>query len=193
MLTPRGLVVNNSDIDADSVVDSVDNCPLIFNPDQADSNSNGIGDACDSSDTDGDGLSDTEELVLGTNPVNPDTDGDGTPDGLDPAPLDPTVGGNKLPMMVSLPNINGSSADEVAVLFEDAEGDLLAVVKDVASGATLREMPFNNLFIPIDFIVVPDLNGNGAPELAMLGVNKETGDVQIHFKDSRWGTWVARA
>ncbi len=93
--------------------------------------------------------------------------------------------------MVSLPSINGSPADELAVLVQDPDGNLSAVVKDVGSGATLREMPFSNLFIPIDFILVPDQNGNGAPELAMLGVNKETGDVQIHFKDSRWGTWVA--
>jgi len=92
--------------------------------------------------------------------------------------------------LVSLPNINGSWADEVAVLFEDTAGNLSAVVKDVASGATLREMLFSNSFAPVDFIVIPDLNGNGAPELAMLGVHKETGAVQIHLKDSRWGTWV---
>ena len=32
-------------------------------------------------DTDGDGLLDTEELELGTDPTNPDTDGDGLTDG----------------------------------------------------------------------------------------------------------------
>lgn len=32
-------------------------------------------------DSDGDGLTDAEELALGTNPFNPDTDGDGMPDG----------------------------------------------------------------------------------------------------------------
>ncbi len=34
-----------------------------------------------SADTDGDGLSDAQELALGTNPTNADTDGDGLPDG----------------------------------------------------------------------------------------------------------------
>jgi hypothetical protein len=44
-------------------------------------------------DNDGDGLSDEQERVLGTDPMNPDTDGDGYPDGLEVAlgsdPLDP--------------------------------------------------------------------------------------------------------
>ncbi|KXK26370.1 MAG: hypothetical protein TR69_WS6001000372 [candidate division WS6 bacterium OLB20] len=34
-------------------------------------------------DTDGDGITDSEELVLGTDPDNPDTDGDGLEDGLE--------------------------------------------------------------------------------------------------------------
>jgi hypothetical protein len=42
-------------------------------------------------DADGDGLSDLEELVKGTDSKNPDTDGDGLSDSLDPYPLDPSL------------------------------------------------------------------------------------------------------
>jgi hypothetical protein len=35
------------DADGDGIDDAVDNCPYAYNPDQADSNSNGIGDQCD--------------------------------------------------------------------------------------------------------------------------------------------------
>ena len=38
-------------------------------------------------DSDGDGLPDAAEMVLGTDPMNPDTDGDGIVDSLDPEPL----------------------------------------------------------------------------------------------------------
>ena len=36
-----------TDIDNDGIPDNADNCPTVFNPTQLDSNSNGIGDACD--------------------------------------------------------------------------------------------------------------------------------------------------
>jgi len=44
-------------------------------------------------DSDGDGLSDEQELALGTDPNSPDSDGDGIPDGRDARPLTPDVGG----------------------------------------------------------------------------------------------------
>ncbi len=37
------------DADADNVADDLDNCPLVFNPAQQDSNANGLGDACENS------------------------------------------------------------------------------------------------------------------------------------------------
>jgi hypothetical protein len=68
------------DTDLDDVGDPCDNCPSSANPDQADDvHPNGIGDACD--DPDGDGLTDAEEVVLGTDPSDPDSDDDGLTDG----------------------------------------------------------------------------------------------------------------
>lgn len=51
-------------------------------------------------DSDGDGLSDCDEAVAGTDPANPDTDGDGMPDGFEVEygldPLDPSDGDKDL-------------------------------------------------------------------------------------------------
>ena len=69
------------DTDSDSVQDTNDNCPLIANPDQKDIDVDGIGDRCDDSDVDG--LTDAEELVLGLDPLHVDTDGDGIDDADD--------------------------------------------------------------------------------------------------------------
>lgn len=97
------------DSDGDGAPDDADNCVSVPNANQSDLDRDGIGDLCDSdqggdTDLDGDGLTENEELALGTDPANPDTDGDGASDGdevsagtdpLDPfdypAPSDPSL------------------------------------------------------------------------------------------------------
>jgi C1A family cysteine protease len=57
-----------ADSDGDGVPNSIDNCPLDYNPDQTDTDGDGIGDACD--DSDGDKFTDTVEAYLGTDPLD---------------------------------------------------------------------------------------------------------------------------
>ncbi len=80
------------DSDGDGVADDIDNCIDLSNVDQADVNTDGEGDACD--DTDGDGLTDEEELAGGTDYDDADSDDDGIDDadeiarGTDPLDAD---------------------------------------------------------------------------------------------------------
>lgn len=70
--------INNADDDDDGVGDDVcDNCPGVSNPDQADENQNGIGDACDA-------------CVLAPG-ASQDSDGDGAVDACDFCPCDPAI------------------------------------------------------------------------------------------------------
>lgn len=68
------------DTDGDRVADLIDNCPLVGNPKQLDTDFDLLGDSCDDDD-DNDGLTDGEEYLLGTNPLDWDTDGDRVGDG----------------------------------------------------------------------------------------------------------------
>jgi hypothetical protein len=69
------------DSDADGVLDFDDNCMAVPNPDQADSNLDGVGDACDA---DGDGYQDDRDnCVSVANPDQADSDNNGRGDACD--------------------------------------------------------------------------------------------------------------
>ena len=75
----------NPDSDGDGVNDSTDDLPL-DGAETVDTDGDGTGNNADLDD-DNDGLSDTDEIAAGTNPLNPDSDGDGIADASDPHPL----------------------------------------------------------------------------------------------------------
>ncbi|MCA9698678.1 MAG: thrombospondin type 3 repeat-containing protein, partial [Myxococcales bacterium] len=89
----------SGDLDSDGVCDSIDNCVSVANPDQADANQDGKGDACD--DDDEDGVLDFEDncpAVANADQADSDLDGagdlcddddddDGVLDGSDNCPL----------------------------------------------------------------------------------------------------------
>jgi Ca2+-binding RTX toxin-like protein len=70
-----------TDSDGDGLTDGADNCPTTANPDQADSDMNGAGDACDPIDSDGDGVADgSDNCPSAYNPEQTDSNGDGIGD-----------------------------------------------------------------------------------------------------------------
>ncbi|MCM2264664.1 MAG: DUF4214 domain-containing protein [Desulfuromonadales bacterium] len=83
----------DNDLDKDGVLNgtdwwsSSDNCPATPNANQADVDGNDIGNACDTTDFDSDGLADYLEVRAGSNVNNADTDGDGLKDGIDTQPI----------------------------------------------------------------------------------------------------------
>lgn len=75
------ITVTDGDMDVDGVPNTADNCISIFNPDQKDSDGDGVGDLCDDeeqlADTDNDGIGDSEDNCPGVfNPGQQDYDND---------------------------------------------------------------------------------------------------------------------
>ena len=73
----------DEDTDGDGIANSKDNCPMIANNNQLDTDGDGLGDVCDSDD-DGDGVEDyLDNCPLTHNIYQIDTDGDGLDDSCD--------------------------------------------------------------------------------------------------------------
>jgi hypothetical protein len=105
--------------------------------------------AARTADRDGDGLSDAQEALFGTDPDNPDTDGDGILDGEDPQPL-PTNGSRHLHLVAEAdePVFDSGtwSAQLTAVVTDEhgaSVGDVKLVLRTVKG--TAQGTPFESL------------------------------------------------
>lgn len=133
-----------ADYDGDGVTDGVDNCPTVSNPDQADTDMNGIGDACEPLDSDGDEVPDaSDNCPLDYNPDQADSDGDGYGDVCDERePVAITGGASELTGTTA--KVEGSVNPEgEATTYQFAYGTTEeygqtapATAKEVGSGST---------------------------------------------------------
>ena len=86
-------VRNATDPDNDGIFDPADNCPTVYNPDQADADQDGMGDVCDNcpndsqNDIDGDGIcGNVDNCPTLSNADQKDSDSDGVGDVCDETP-----------------------------------------------------------------------------------------------------------
>ncbi len=128
------------DADGDGVVDVDDNCPEVYNPDQADYDGDRVGDACDNcgdvpnpyqEDADGDGLGDVcDNCPTVANPLQLDTDEDGVGDACQVVTGDVNCDGvvdfgdiNPFVLLLSNPSLWQETYSECRKLNGDINGD----------------------------------------------------------------------
>jgi hypothetical protein len=96
-----------------------------------------------------------------------------------------------LPTHATGVDMDGDGAnDGLAVLARNSGGVIRAQVKDVATGSRLGIVQFEKSYTPLAMVSVPDANGTGAPELAVLQTN-QGGKVRAQVKDIVSGAKVS--
>ncbi len=94
-----------------------------------------------------------------------------------------------------IPNVDGAGAVGVVVLGVNASGDVRAQIKNALTGALITTVQFATNFPPKFMGVVPDVTGDGIPELAVLGIDV-IGTVRVQLKDITTGMrirWIQYA
>jgi hypothetical protein len=96
-----------------------------------------------------------------------------------------------LPTHATGVDMDGDGAyDGLAVLAHNSGGVIRAQVKDVATSSRLGIVQFDKRYIPLAMVSVPDANGSGAPELAVLQADA-AGRIRAQVKDIVSGTKVS--
>ena len=78
----------------------------------------------------------------------------------------------------------GNNIQKVAIIGVNPKDTRVRVnIRDACNLADSVSIFYNKNFPPVDFQIVPDINGNDSDEIAVLG-RKESGEVQVVIKDS---------
>lgn len=89
---------------------------------------------------------------------------------------------------LTLPDLNGNGADEVVVFGRRFDGrNQKAQVKDSKTKAIIRPVFFDRNFAGEDLTSCPDIDGNGADELVLLGRRPGDGQLKVMVRDARTG------
>jgi FG-GAP-like repeat/Proprotein convertase P-domain len=90
--------------------------------------------------------------------------------------------------VAALPDLNGTGAPELAVLGRRARnGKVQVFIKDALTGDLVSTQDFSSSYLPVGLTILPDLDGNGVPELAVLGQHLHDGKIRVFIKDALTG------
>src|SRR5258706_3766310 len=85
--------------------------------------------------------------------------------------------------LVGLPDVNGNGTVDMALLRVRA-GSIVAEIRDGLTGALLKNSVFfSNAFTPVAAVALPDADGNGVSELAVLTTRNSDGHVAVESRN----------
>ena len=87
----------------------------------------------------------------------------------------------------SLPDYSGNGAPEIGVLTRDDAGNQKLQVKDAATNLPLLQLNLWPVFQAIDAVTLPDSDGNGAGEIAILTRRDADGQLRVYVFDAKSG------
>ena len=87
--------------------------------------------------------------------------------------------------VVADPNANGNP--EIAMLNEQASGQVRVQIRDTLTGAVTKNLYYGLAYEPVAMDVIDDYSGNGLPEIAVLGSDAVTDAVRVQVQDTSTG------
>jgi Lectin C-type domain len=90
--------------------------------------------------------------------------------------------------VVALADMNGNGVPEIGVLYTEFGQPSVGIKDAKDNSASLTTVRFlTSAYLPKEITVSPDTNGNGASEITVLGVHKQTNAVRAETRDSETG------
>ena len=92
--------------------------------------------------------------------------------------------------MAVLPDLDASGDPEIAMLNEQASGQVRVQIRDSVTGGVTSNLWYGLQYEPVSMTVVPDYNSSGFPEIAVLGSEAGTDAVRVQVRDSASNTFL---